>query len=235
MNCISKRGLLGDENYIKLCYWSYMYLCYKSVINYYLDISNILVIPPQIRYIEVFDITNPPFNEKIWLVPSDFVKSRFHCNNNFCFATELFLIRCCFRRKIQYLVPSNRGTLEVCTSWLGSYVESFLNKWRRDQFWYIKIKSKRITPSVPFVTQSLVRRSMVLGWILIYQNWSAFRVRWPTSALRIPYYTPNSKPYSEFLEIHCDYHSSLSFTPAAQIWLHIYFTSFHSAREIWTQ
>ena len=25
------------------------------------------------------DIKNPPFNEKIWPVPSDFVKSRFHC------------------------------------------------------------------------------------------------------------------------------------------------------------
>ena len=56
-----------------------MYLCYKSVINYYLDITDILVVSPQIRYIEVFDITNPPFNEQIWLVPGDFVKSRFHC------------------------------------------------------------------------------------------------------------------------------------------------------------
>ena len=26
------------------------------------------------------NITNPPFNEQIWPVPSDFVKSRFHCN-----------------------------------------------------------------------------------------------------------------------------------------------------------
>ena len=25
------------------------------------------------------DVTNPPFNEQIWPVPSDFVKSRFHC------------------------------------------------------------------------------------------------------------------------------------------------------------
>ena len=24
-------------------------------------------------------ITNPPFNEQIWPVPSDFIKSRFHC------------------------------------------------------------------------------------------------------------------------------------------------------------
>ena len=55
------------------------HLCYKSIINYDLDITNILVVSPQIRYIEVFDITNPPFNEQIWPVPSDFVKSRFHC------------------------------------------------------------------------------------------------------------------------------------------------------------
>ena len=34
---------------------------------------------PQVRYIEVFDITNPRFNEQIWPVPCDFVKSRFHC------------------------------------------------------------------------------------------------------------------------------------------------------------
>ena len=31
------------------------------------------------RYIEVFDITNRPFNEQIRPVPSDFVKLRFHC------------------------------------------------------------------------------------------------------------------------------------------------------------
>ena len=55
------------------------HLCYKSIINDDLDIMNILVISPQIRYIKVFDITNPPFNEQIWPVPSNFIKSRFHC------------------------------------------------------------------------------------------------------------------------------------------------------------
>ena len=45
--------------------------------RYPLDITNILVVSPQIRYIEVFDKTNPPFSEQIWPVPSDFVKSRF--------------------------------------------------------------------------------------------------------------------------------------------------------------
>ena len=36
-----------------------------SIINYDLDITNFLVVSPRIRYIEVFDITNPPFNEQI--------------------------------------------------------------------------------------------------------------------------------------------------------------------------
>ena len=50
-----------------------------SPFNYDLDITNILVVSPQVRYIEVFDITNPWCNEQILPVPSDFVKSRFHC------------------------------------------------------------------------------------------------------------------------------------------------------------
>ena len=50
--------------------------------NYDLDITNILVVSPQIRYIKVFDIMNPPFNEQIWPVPSDFIKSRFHCTQD---------------------------------------------------------------------------------------------------------------------------------------------------------
>jgi len=78
MNIASQNvALLGDENCIELRDKSH--LCYKSVINYDLDITNILVVAPQIRYIEVFDITNPRFNEQIWLVSNDFVKSGFHC------------------------------------------------------------------------------------------------------------------------------------------------------------
>ena len=57
------------------------HLCYKSIIND-LDMTNILVVSPQVRYIEVFDITNPRFNEQIWPVPSGFVKSRIHCTNS---------------------------------------------------------------------------------------------------------------------------------------------------------
>ena len=38
-------------------------------LNYDLDMTNILVASPQIRYIEVFDITNSSFNEQIWPVP----------------------------------------------------------------------------------------------------------------------------------------------------------------------
>ena len=76
-NCFSKGALLGDENCIELRDRSH--LCYKSIINYDLDITKILVISPQIRYIEVFDVTNSPFNEQIWPVPSNFVKPRFDC------------------------------------------------------------------------------------------------------------------------------------------------------------
>ena len=49
-------ALRGDENCIELRDRSH--LCYKSIINYDLDIANFLVISPQIRYIEVFDLTN---------------------------------------------------------------------------------------------------------------------------------------------------------------------------------
>ena len=43
-------ALLGDENCIELRDRSH--LCYKSIINYDLDITNILVVSPQIRSIE---------------------------------------------------------------------------------------------------------------------------------------------------------------------------------------
>ena len=62
---------------IALKYFHRNQLCYRSIINYDLDITNILVVSPQIRYIEVFDITNPLFNEQIWPVPSDFVNRGF--------------------------------------------------------------------------------------------------------------------------------------------------------------
>ena len=77
--CIASQNaaLRGDENCIELRDRSH--LCYKSIINYDRDIANFLVISPQIRYIEVFDLTNPRFNEQIWSVPSVFVKWRFHC------------------------------------------------------------------------------------------------------------------------------------------------------------
>ena len=52
-----------------------------SPFNYGLDITNIFVVSPQVRYIEVFDITNPRFDEQIWPVPCDFVKSRFYCTS----------------------------------------------------------------------------------------------------------------------------------------------------------
>ena len=78
---LSVNGLLYVVDNLALQYFHRSHLCYKSIINYDLDLMNILMVFPQIRYIEVFDITNPRFNEQIWLVPSDFVKSRFHCTN----------------------------------------------------------------------------------------------------------------------------------------------------------
>ena len=42
------------------------------------DISTI-VFPQKLPVIYDLDITNPPFNEQIWPVPSDFAKSRFLC------------------------------------------------------------------------------------------------------------------------------------------------------------
>ena len=67
----------------------------NAIINYDLDITDILVVSPQIHYMEVFDVMNPPFNEEIWPVPSDFIKSRFHCSRKpnywvFCYPAIIF-------------------------------------------------------------------------------------------------------------------------------------------------
>ena len=43
--------------------------------------TNILVVFPQNRYIEVYDLTNPRYNEPISLVSWHFVKSGSHCTN----------------------------------------------------------------------------------------------------------------------------------------------------------
>ena len=69
--------LTRTKNGVELCDRSHLY--YKSIINYDLDITNIFIVSPWVRYIEVFNITNPQFNEQIWPVPSNFVKLRFHC------------------------------------------------------------------------------------------------------------------------------------------------------------
>ena len=45
----------------------------------YLNITNSLVVFPQICYIEVFDIGIPRYNGQISPVPWHFIKSRFHC------------------------------------------------------------------------------------------------------------------------------------------------------------
>ena len=43
--------------------------------------TNILVVFPKIRYMEVIDMKNPRFNKQISPVPWHFVKSRFHYNS----------------------------------------------------------------------------------------------------------------------------------------------------------
>ena len=58
------------------------------------------------------DITNPPFNEQIWPVPSDFVKSRFHC-----IEVLFHIFYCNFGRDIEIIsfvisrTSLNRGSL----------------------------------------------------------------------------------------------------------------------------
>ena len=54
-------ALLGDVNGVEVRDRSH--LCYKSIINYDLDIMNFLVVSPHFRYGEVFDIMNPRFND----------------------------------------------------------------------------------------------------------------------------------------------------------------------------
>ena len=41
----------------------------KRKFAFYFDITNILIIFMQIRYIEIFDLTNPRYNERISSVP----------------------------------------------------------------------------------------------------------------------------------------------------------------------
>ena len=53
---------------INLCFIFFVSY-WKSIINYDPDIANFLVISPQIRYIEVFYLTNPRFNKQICVGP----------------------------------------------------------------------------------------------------------------------------------------------------------------------
>ena len=111
-------------------HWNYnistevRHLCFKSIINYDLGITNILVLFPQIRYIEVFDITNLPFNEQIWPVPSDFIKSRFHCKPFSLFEVVIQLCFQCpspFRPFFEGRKKRNPGN-EVGCYHLGKYI-----------------------------------------------------------------------------------------------------------------
>ena len=54
----------------------------KTIIQLYLDITDILAVFLLIRYIKVFHITSPRYNEPISVVPWQVVKSRFRCSQN---------------------------------------------------------------------------------------------------------------------------------------------------------
>ena len=62
-------------------------LYYKEIINYELDITNLLINSPQIHDIKVLNITNPQFNEQISLASRKFVNARFQCITKICFKT----------------------------------------------------------------------------------------------------------------------------------------------------
>ena len=71
---------------------------------------------------------------------------------------------------------------EVLVEWWAPHMSSN-HPCPIDQFWYIKIQSNTIdlrtrlwgrnsTKSVVYIPKSFVLKSIVLGWILIYRNWS---------------------------------------------------------------
>ena len=84
------------------------HLCYKSIIHYDLDLTNTLVVSPQVRYIKAFDVMNPRFNEQFWPVPSDFVKSRFHCTLRTFQQKPNFLLE---GQPLQYMFGDTKGSL----------------------------------------------------------------------------------------------------------------------------
>ena len=52
----------------------------EPLFNENLDTTNGILCPIKVKYMKKnLDITNPQFNKRIWPVPSDFVKTRFHC------------------------------------------------------------------------------------------------------------------------------------------------------------
>ena len=81
MNCISRRCTSGWQKW-RWITWQKSSVLQINHYNYDLDITHILVVSSEVRYIAIFDITNPRFNEQIWPGPSDSVKSRFHCTDD---------------------------------------------------------------------------------------------------------------------------------------------------------
>ena len=69
----------------------------ETLFNENLDITNSVLSLSNNKIGRKLDITNPRFNKRIWPVPSDFVKSRFH------FTEQILNQRFDFFRVVSYL------------------------------------------------------------------------------------------------------------------------------------
>ena len=72
---ISKMELLLSE-YLTLRN-IFLGIVFLLILNQLIELYQFRNMPPD--EVPFLSVTNPPFNEQIWSVPSNFVKSRFHC------------------------------------------------------------------------------------------------------------------------------------------------------------
>ena len=89
---------------------------YKEIINYELDITNLLINSPQIHDIKVLNITNPQFNEQISLASRKFVNARFQCITKICFKTAT----------LSYIIGFNCISKTITSGWCTHTVKTNL-------------------------------------------------------------------------------------------------------------
>ena len=115
------------------------------------------------------------------------------------------------------LVPHGSRCLSSwsCSSCLDQSLNSFQHLDVRGSLWpllsldatiMVSKIVKIIDEHIIFVTKQVTKATVwpaknVLNFIIQEQHGEIYFLRWPTSALRIPNDTPNSKPYSEFLNL----------------------------------